>query len=147
MSPFPHRYVVELSDGQLAASPRAPIDVGAPPQFGGSEYVWSPEELLAGAALTCLWTTFSAYARRAGVTNIGWSGTAIAVLDRGRPPVMTSIALVIDLRVPADQVGAAAHALSDAERDCIVARSLIVPVTVRPTIRAREATIAADALC
>jgi hypothetical protein len=50
--PFPHRYSVDSSDDRLTAEPRQPIEVGAPPQFGGTNEVWSPEELLVGAVLS-----------------------------------------------------------------------------------------------
>src|SRR5690606_26909578 len=60
IAPFPHRYIVELEAGKLASLPRQEILVGAPPQFGGTDTVWSPEELLVGAVITCLQTTFDA---------------------------------------------------------------------------------------
>ena len=62
-TPFPHRYSVTLIADELTEGPRERIRVGAPPQFGGVEDVWSPEHLLIAAALTCLKTTFDAYAR------------------------------------------------------------------------------------
>ncbi len=67
MTPFPHQYIVTLADGELRAPPRAPIAAGPPPQFDGSDRVWSPEELLVAATLECLWTTFENLARRQGL--------------------------------------------------------------------------------
>jgi len=136
IAPFPHRYEVRLADGRLMAPPRAPIAAGAPPQFGGSDQVWSPEELLVGAVLECLWTTFEAYARREALEVRGWSGTGAGVLDRGPGgPTFTSIMLSVELAVAAHDEERARRIMATAE-DCIVSRALRAPVTVQVTVRA-----------
>lgn len=135
MSPFPHRYNVSLSHRTLSAPPREPIAVGPPPQFGGNDRDWSPEELLVGATLECLWTTFEALARRQGL-NIGdWAGTGVATLDRGAPlPTFTSIALTVELEVGAGDEERARAVLDKAERGCIISNALKVPVTLVATV-------------
>jgi organic hydroperoxide reductase OsmC/OhrA len=136
IAPFPHRYTVRLAAGQLVAPPRAPIAAGSPPQFGGAEDVWSPEELLVAAALECLWTTFEAYARHDGLTVHGWSGTGTAVLEKGSPvPRFTSIALRADVVVPEVDLERARKLLQTAEQRCIISHALNVPVTVEPIVR------------
>jgi organic hydroperoxide reductase OsmC/OhrA len=131
MQPFPHRYTVNLVERQLVAPPRRPIAAGAPPQFGGSDRVWSPEELLVGAVLECLWTTFEAYAQREGLVAHGWSGQGVGVLDRSSTgPVFTSIALAVTIVVDPADVERARNVLATAERHCIVARALNVPITL-----------------
>lgn len=135
-APFPHRYEVRLADRALTAPPRAPIAAGPPPQFGGSDDVWSPEELLIGAALECLWTTFEAYARRDRLEVRGWSGHAIGVLDRSAGvPAFTSITLTVDLLVPPGDEVRAKDLLEVAEDRCIIARALRVPVVVEAKVR------------
>lgn len=129
MKPFPHRYTVTLSNKQLLAPPRDPIALGPPPQFDGSDRVWSPEELLVGATLECLWTTFEAYAKRDGLTAIDWSGTGVAILDRGPGvPVFTSITLAVELVVAAGDEDRARRILVKAEKGCIISNALNVPV-------------------
>jgi organic hydroperoxide reductase OsmC/OhrA len=135
IAPFPHRYVVRLEDRQLLAPPRAPIEAGAPPQFGGSDQVWSPEELLVAAALECLWTTFEAHARRDALVVERWAGTGVAVLDRGPGvPVVTSLTMHVDLRVAAGDELRARTLLELAERRCIISNALRVPVLLDVTI-------------
>lgn len=137
IAPFPHRYTVQLAEGQLAAPPRAPIAAGAPPQFGGTEDVWSPEELLVAAALACLWTTFEAYARHEGLTLHSWSGSGTAMLDKGSPvPSFTSIALRAELVVAEADVGRARTLLQTAAQRCIISHALNVSVTLEPIVRA-----------
>lgn len=137
-APFPHHYTVSLEDRQLAAPPRSPLAVGPPPQFGGSNEVWSPEELLVGATLECLWTTFEAYARHDQLDVAGWRGTGTGVLDKGPSgPVFTSITLTVELTVPAADLERARRVLDTAEKHCIISNALRVPVTVNAEVRAR----------
>lgn len=136
IAPFPHRYTVRLVDRQLVAPPRAPIAAGSPPQFGGSDDVWSPEELLVAAALECLWTTFEAYARHDALTVQGWSGTGVAVLEKGSPvPRFTSITLRVEMVVAENDVERARRLLQTAEQRCIISHALSVPVTLEPIVR------------
>jgi len=135
-APFPHTYTVKLEDRRLAAPPRTPIAAGAPPQFGGSDAVWSPEELLVGAALECLWTTFEAYARREQLEVTGWSGTGTGILDKGPTgPVFTSITLAVTMTVAATDVERAGRVLETAEKNCIISNALRVAVTLQADIR------------
>jgi len=135
---FPHHYTVSLEDRRLAAPPRTPIAVGAPPQFGGTDTVWAPEELLVGATLECLWTTFEAYARHDKLEFADWRGTGVGVLDKGPTgPVFTSIALAVELAVAPSDVERARRLLATAEQHCIISNALRVAVTVEATIRPR----------
>ena len=133
---FPHRYHVQLGEGMLRAPPRAPILLDAPPQFGGDDRAWSPEDLLIGAVVECLWTTFEAYARKEGIEVPGWTGDAVGVLDRGPGgPTFTSIAVTVELDVAADDEPRARQLLHTAADRCIVSRALRVPVTVEAQVR------------
>ncbi|MGA7359310.1 MAG: OsmC family protein, partial [Candidatus Sulfotelmatobacter sp.] len=63
---YKHRVVAWWSSGQtgLAKSDSAPnaIHFAAPPQFGGLEGRWTPEDLLMSAVASCYTTTFHAIA-------------------------------------------------------------------------------------
>ena len=131
IAPFPHRYTVRLEDRQLVAPPRAPIAAGSPPQFGGTDSAWSPEELLVAATLECLWTTFEAYARHDGLDVQRWSGTGTAVLEKGKPiPTFSSIALQVELHVAAGDEARARRLIETAEQRCIISNALKVPVVL-----------------
>lgn len=139
-APFPHRYTVRLTDRQLVAPPRAPIAAGPPIQFGGTDTVWSPEEMLVAATLECVWTTFEAYAHRERLEVRNWSGTGVAVLEKGSPvPTFTSIALQVELAVAASDEERARRLLRTAEQHCIISNALRVPVTLEANIRATDA--------
>jgi organic hydroperoxide reductase OsmC/OhrA len=137
MEPFPHRYIVSLFEGQLSAPPRDPITAGAPPQFGGSEHVWSPEELLVGSVLTCLWTTFEAYARRDRIAIRHWAGSGAGILDRAaKVPAFTSIELSVHVEVDEGNEAQARALLEKAEANCIIANALKAPVVVKASVDA-----------
>jgi organic hydroperoxide reductase OsmC/OhrA len=134
-APFPHRYEVSLLDRQLHAPPRRPIAAGPPPQFGGTDQVWSPEELLVAAVLECLWTTFEAYARRDALEVRDWSGTGVAILDKtAAGPAFTSITLSVSLSVGASDQERAHRLLATAEKHCIISNALRTPVTLEATV-------------
>ncbi len=140
IAPFPHVYTVALEDRQLLAPPRAPIAAGPPPQFGGSDAVWSPEELLVASALECLWTTFEAYARHDQLEVVRFAGKGTAVLDRGPGiPVFTSLALHVDLEVHAGDEARARALLETAESKCIISNVLKVRVTLDVSVHAGDA--------
>jgi organic hydroperoxide reductase OsmC/OhrA len=140
IAPFPHTYTVRLDEGRLRAPPREPIVTGPPPQFGGTDRVWSPEELLVGAALACLWTTFEAFARRDRLAVARWAGTGAAVLDRAPGvPVFTSLTLRVELEVTAGDEDRARRLIENAEDRCIISKALRVPVTLQVTVTSTAA--------
>jgi organic hydroperoxide reductase OsmC/OhrA len=133
---FPHRYVVTYDGGQLLAAPRSPIRVGAPPQFGGSHDVWSPEELLVGAAVLCLQTTFAALAQRAGVTVHEWRATATGLLDKGPSgPAFTAIRIAVEIETAPGDEARVESLVRSAERHCIVSNALKAPTEVTVEVR------------
>ena len=137
IAPFPHRYTVRLADREIQAPPRAPIAAGSPPQFGGSETVWSPEELLVAAALECLWTTIEAYARHDALDVRGWTGTGTAILEKGTPiPTFSSITLHVELAVAHGDEERGRRLLETAEKRCIISNALKVPVVLEAIVRA-----------
>jgi organic hydroperoxide reductase OsmC/OhrA len=140
LAPFPHHYIVRLEDRQILAPPRAPIAVGPPPQFGGTDTEWSPEELLVAATLECLWTTFEAYARRDALAVHRWSGTGTAVLEKGTPvPTFSSITLHVELEVAAGDETPARRLLETAEKRCIISNALAVPIALEIAIESTRA--------
>ncbi len=143
IAPFPHRYTVSLASGELVAPPRAPIAAGAPPQFGGTDQVWSPEDLLAASVLLCLQTTFDAFARRASLRVLDWRGDATATLEKGQGgPTFSSIALGVTVTTEPGDEQRAADLVRSAERHCIISRALAVPVTVEVTASSRAVSAA-----
>jgi organic hydroperoxide reductase OsmC/OhrA len=131
--PFPHHYEValRLADGRslLEGAPRPPITGGPPPQFGGTDAWWSPEQLLLAAVDLCLLTTFQAFAAREKLTLLDYRDRIEGVLEKtAAGPRFTSITHHVTLEVAPEDRERAARLLDTAKRHCIIAASLNVPV-------------------
>ena len=140
-APFPHHYattiVVGAPGASLGSGPRPVISGGAPPEFGGTDAVWSPEHLLLGAVGLCLQTTFDALARRAALPVIAWSAAVDGTLDRTPHGLaFTKIHAHVDVTVDADAIDRATAILEQAKRSCIVSGALNVPVEVEARVSA-----------
>lgn len=124
----------------LAKSDSAPnaIHFAAPPQFGGLEGRWSPEDLLLCAVAGCFTTTFRALSDYSqfeyrdleveveGTVRKAESGYEFAgVLIR---PTLTISNL--DDRSRADRL------LEKAKRLCLVSRALAIPLAFEPRVQA-----------
>lgn len=124
----------------LAKSDSAPnaIHFAAPPQFGGLEERWSPEDLLLCAVAGCFTTTFRALSDYSkfeytdleveveGTVRKAESGYEFAgILIR---PTLTISDL--DERPRADRL------LEKAKRLCLVSRALAIPQTFQPRVQA-----------
>lgn len=139
IAPFPHKYTLSLIDDQMVATDRPSIPTGAPPQFGGSADVWSPEDLLGASTLACLKTTFDAYARREQLLVIDWIGQATVTLEKSpRGPAVSSVALEVDLVVEAKDGARARVLVERAEKNCIIAAALKAPVTLAVHVEERH---------
>jgi len=136
--PFPHRYSVGLRDDRLTCEPRPQIEVGAPPQFGGTDRVWSPEDLLVGAVLLCVKTTFDVHARKASLVIHSWTGKATGVLDKSPlGATFTSIRVELDIETDSGAESRVRDLLRSVERSCIISHSIHAPVDIVARVHAR----------
>lgn len=99
--------------------------------------MWSPEELLLGAALVCAKTTFDAYNRNHVDSIRSWQGNATGVLDKSpKGPVFTSIVITLDIATAPGHESRVIDLVHTVERTCIVSRALNVPVQIVATVTA-----------
>jgi organic hydroperoxide reductase OsmC/OhrA len=121
-----------------AVSGKPALTVATPPEFrGGVEGVWSPEDLLVASAATCFAVTLVAIAERRGLPF-----PALAVHGAGSvsqrcdgPLGFTGIELDVMLSTDPGCESEAQEAAEAAERSCLVAVSLDLPVNVALDIR------------
>jgi len=140
-----YRVVAWWSSGRtgLAKSNSAPnaIHFTAPPEFGGLEGRWTPEDLLLGAVASCYTTTFRALAEYSkfeyadleveveGVikkTDSGYSFTEVVV----RPNLTISVE---------QEQTRALRLLQKAKKLCLVSRALSVEQEFEPRVQLSEA--------
>jgi organic hydroperoxide reductase OsmC/OhrA len=109
------------------------IRVGAPAEFDGLDVgVWSPEELLLSSAASCLTLKLAsvAEARRVDLERIDVN----AIGEVEQAPEGDSRFITIEMLVEVEATGEHPHTIqalvAEAERGCIVSRTLEVPVSV-----------------
>lgn len=130
-----HTFVTVLhaddSGATVEAAPRPPLSVGAPPEYGGTEDVWSPEHLLLASVSACFWTTLQAIAQRKGIPVHRLACRASGeVAKTAEGQMFTAIALAVDLEVAPSVFPEADRLVESAKRWCLVTNSLRCPVTV-----------------
>jgi len=141
MKPYPHHYSVEAratgsGDVELRSGDLPTIATAAPIEFDGPGGRWSPESLLVAAVADCFALTFRAVAR---ASRLEWSVLrcrAEGTLNR-MENVTRFVAMGIDAELTLPQGGnadAARRILEKSERSCLVARSIDLPVELRPIV-------------
>ena len=117
-----------------ATAPGKPmLRVGAPPELRGRVAgVWSPEELLVASAASCLTITLAAVARARGVEleRVDVDGIGHVEQAPGGGFRFVGIELMVEVEARDEHPHAVQALVEEAERLCIVSRSLEVPVTV-----------------
>jgi len=123
--------------GQLSTPNRPPIRIGAPPEFGGPDDAWSPEQLCVGAVNACVMATFVAIAANSKLVFRQYSATATGTLEKveGRGPVITRVVVKPRVTVGPDvDRGRVERILKMAEKNCYISNSLRSEVAVEPEI-------------
>ena len=118
-----------------------PVFFSAPPEFGGTPGLWSPEHLLVLAANSCFMSTLMALAQHSKLTVVGYRAQAEGRLEKipGQGYRMTEIVLQPVATVQSEESLALAHRLLEkAERVCIVANALKVPIRVDARVEVVE---------
>jgi len=122
----------------LAKSESAPnaIHFAAPPQFGGLEGRWTPEDLLLSALAACFTTTFRALAEH---SNFAYTDLAVqvegAVRKAGSGYMFERMTLRPRLTLLREEEHQRADALLEkAKRLCLISRALAIPQAFEPTV-------------
>jgi organic hydroperoxide reductase OsmC/OhrA len=117
------------------------LDVATPPEFKhGIPGVWSPEDLLVASAAACYAVTLVAIAERRGVPvrDLGISARGTVGQRSEGPLAFTGIELDVELVTGAGYEEEARDAGEAAERSCLIAASLDVPIQLALTVRAAQ---------
>ncbi len=123
--------------GTLAAPSRPAIPTGAPPEFGGTSDVWSPEHLCVAAVNSCVMLTFIAIAANSKVAFKKYSAAASGTLEKveGRGMEITRVVVKPRITIGPDGDRAKVERLVKmAERSCFISNSLKAQVTLEPEI-------------
>jgi peroxiredoxin-like protein len=143
-----HAYRVSAwwTSGQtgLAKSDSAPnaIHFTAPPEFGGMEGRWTPEELLLASVASCYTTTVRAIAGDAKLDFTDLNVEASGVIRKAESGYMfAQIILRPNLKISSSEVRERAlELLRRAEKLCLVSRALGANVTFEPQLEINSPT-------
>jgi organic hydroperoxide reductase OsmC/OhrA len=135
-SALPHRRVRLTSDG------KAPLEAATPPEFrGGTPGIWSPEDLLVAAVVSCYAVTLESIAEHRGVELRHVEVTGAGHVTRraeGRIGFVV-IELAVEMTVTAGFEHEAERAARSAKQACLVAHALEIPVELELRVRAAPA--------
>ncbi len=127
----------EARRGGLESPGRPTVAIGAPPEFGGTPDVWSPEHLCVAAVNACVMLTFLTIASNSKVPIRSYTATATGTLEKveGRGFEITRIDVRPRVAIGADVDRAKVERLLQmAERNCYVSNSLKGTVAIHPEL-------------
>ena len=121
----------------LTAEGKPDLELATPPDFGGPEGIWSPEDLLVAAVNSCILTTFLYYRVRAGIELTGYKSTAEGTLVyTGQALEFLEVAVRPEVLVASEgDREKAAAALERSEQTCLISNALDCAVRVEPSVR------------
>jgi organic hydroperoxide reductase OsmC/OhrA len=117
---------------------KPPVEIATPPEFRGTDpETWSPEDFFVAAAASCLAVTFAGLAEREAlpVEALEVSGDGIASMRADGRFGFTRLELRMDLDTDVAFAERARELAEQAERTCLVAVSLDLPVETIVNVR------------
>lgn len=145
-----YRVVAWWASGKtgLVKSDSAPnaIHFTTPPQFGGVEGRWSPEDLLLSAVASCFTSTFHALAER---SSFHFTDLDVEVKRRVNKSesgyLFSEIVIRPTVKISAQEYRTHAERLMEkAKRLCLVSRALAVTQTFEPKVQAPASPLVID---
>ncbi|HXV61722.1 MAG TPA: OsmC family protein [Vicinamibacteria bacterium] len=128
-------------EGGLESPGLPPLEIAAPPEFGGPGERWTPEHLFVSSANACVMMTFLAIAEFSKLPVRGWRSEAKGTLEKveGEGYRFTSIDIEAHVEVGEEKhVERARRIVEKAEAACLVSHSLRTPVRVTAQVKSVE---------
>lgn len=143
---LPYFYETEVEwtgarKGGLRAAGLPTIEVAAPPEFKGTEGIWTPEHLYVASVNLCFMTTFLAIAELSKLEFANFTCKANGKLEKieGQGFKMTEITLYPTLTIRHSRdVERASRILEKTEANCLISNSINTVVKLEPKIQIEE---------
>lgn len=116
--------------GRALCAGKPDIEISTPPEFGGPEGCWTPEDLLAASVAGCLMTSALFFIERDSIALSSCECRARAVMQK-TPQGLAITGISVDVNISLQDPGqepALRRALERAEASCPVSKSLNCPV-------------------
>ncbi len=123
-------------EGRLHTGGNPEIKVATPPEFGGPQNMWSPEDLLAGAVGSCVMTTSLFFLEKSGVKLLSYLSNATATMAKTKEGLaFTGVSVEVSVAVEDERdMEKAEAALWKAEAACPVSKALKCEVSFKPRV-------------
>ena len=120
----------EGKTGEANCSGKPGLEVATPPEFGGPEGIWTPEDLLTTAVESCIMASSLFFLNRGKIGFKSYKSKAVGHLEKGPTGLVFSrIAIEVSLELEdSGQADAAHKAVVQAEKSCPLSNSLSCPV-------------------
>lgn len=122
--------------GEASCGDKPTLTTATPPEFGGPEGIWTPEDLLTTAVESCIMASALFFLNRSKVAFRSYKSKAVGTLEKGATGLMFSriaVEIVLELE-DASQADLARKALVQAEKTCPLSNSLSCPVELSMNI-------------
>ncbi len=120
----------EEKTGKAHCEGKPAIEVATPPEFGGPEGIWTPEDLLTSAVESCIMASSLFFLNRGKIGFRSYKSKATGTMEKGAGGLTFSriaVEVTVELDDPA-QADAAHKAVIQAEKTCPLSNSLKCPV-------------------
>ena len=124
-------------EGIVSGTERAPINIGAPPEFNGRAANWSPEHLLVASVNSCFMLTLLAVAENSKVPLVSFSSSAKGKLEKfqGAGYQVTEIILKPTVVIASpDHLERMARIFEKAKENCFITNSIKSAVKLEPQV-------------
>ena len=127
---------IDGKKGTSACEGKPAIKISTPPEFGGPEGFWTPEDLLTSAVASCIMTSTLFFADRAKIKMTAYTSQATGTMEKTAAGlVITNVLVSIDITLEStEQAEAMQKAVKQAEKTCPVSNSLNCPVELELNI-------------
>jgi len=129
----------EARKGRLSCAGKPDLEVATPPEFGGHEGIWTPEDLFVASVNVCVMATFLYYRAKMGIGLVAYESEAEGVLESAEGGIKFTRATIRPRVVVATEGDRqkAEEALRLSDEDCLISRSMNVAVRVEPAVEVK----------
>lgn len=132
------KWNIEQKNGTVHSPNKEPFTFGAPPEFNGTDTVWSPEHLLAVSLSSCYVTTFMYFSRLLKIDVRDLKVHAHVEVEKEGAAMFEAKRFILHPVIEFSgnpDVKTVDNLLSKAKRYCIISNSVKGEIVVEPSIK------------
>ena len=143
--PVIHEYKARLNwtgekEGTLSCDGKPDIFGACPPEFGGHENIWTPEDMFVASIELCTMSTFLWLAGKQRLEIRSYKSEAIgkASMSEGK---MKYVSLVVKPEIAVfeeDDIARAEKVFGDIEKWCLITNSISTQVDIHPKVKSEQ---------